>query len=199
MILMNIFFIPNEYFFYTLFNKYIIKTMPKIFNIIDKIEKKFKLPDVMQRLINTCLEKNNTKRLNDFEYDYFFEKYEDIQYQSLCFNLDNLGILCHLINEIKNKENCFNSISDEKDKALLEAICGYEIEFKKIYLNNKNNNHRCEYFCINKLVFSSKIENKIKLILKDNLTDNANINISDYHDNKNRFLIFKKLVFYYLH
>ena len=182
----------NDYFFYTLFNKYIVKTMPKIFNIIDKIEKKFKLPDIMQKLINTVTEKNNTKRLNDFEYDYFFEKNEDIQYQSLCFNLDNLGLLCHLLNELKNKENYFNSISDEKDKKLLETISGYEKEFKKIFLNNKNNNHKCEYFIINKLVFSSKTEGKINLILKDNLTDNGNINISDYHQNKNRFLIFKK-------
>ena len=183
----------NEYFFYTLFNKFILKTMPKIFNIIDKIEKKFKLPDIMQRLINTVTEKNNTNRLNDFEYDYFFEKNnEDIQFQSLCFNLDNLGLLCYLTNEIKTKENYFNSISEEKDKKLLEAICGYEKEFKTIFLNNKNQNQRCEFFVINKLILSSKIESKIKLILKDNFSDNANINISDYHQNKNRFLIFKK-------
>ena len=181
----------REYFFYTLFNKLIIKTVPKIFNIIDKIEKKFKLPDIMQRLINTCKDKNNTKRLNDFEYDYFFEKNEDIQYQSLCFNLENLVIFSHLINEIKNKEKNFNNIIDEKDKILLDKICSYENEFKRIYLNTKDKDQKCEYFVINKLVFNSKIESKINLILKDNLTD-TRININDFNEKKNQFLIFKK-------
>ena len=182
----------SEYFFYTLFNKLIIKTVPKIFNIIDKIEKKFKLPDVMQRLINTCKDKNNTKRLNDFEYDYFFEKYEDIQYQSLCFNLDNLVILSHLINEIKSKEKNLNSLINEKDKILLDKICTYENEFNRTYLNIKEKSKKCEYFVIKKLVFSNKLEHKINLILKDNLTDNSHINISDFSQSKNKFLIFKK-------
>ena len=182
----------KDYFFYTLFNKLIIKTVPKIFNIIDKIEKKFKLPDVMQRLINTCKDKNNTKRLNDFEYDYFFEKYEDIQYQSLCFNLNNLVILSHLINEIKNKEKNLNTIINEKDKKLLDNICTYENEFNRIYLNTKEKDKKCEYFVIKKLVFSHKLANKINLIQKDNLTDNSHISISDFNQKKNKFLLFKK-------
>ena len=176
----------EEYFCYTLFNKLIIKTIPKIFNIIDKIEKKFKLPDTIQRLINTCTDINNNKRLNDFEYDYFFEKNEDIQYQSLCFSFETLGLLSNILNKIKNKENYIKSISNEKDKSLLEKICCYENEFYRIYNNTKNNQQRCEYFYIYKLVFNNKIQNKINSILKDNLTDN------NFSQNQNKFIIFKK-------
>ena len=176
----------EEYFCYTLFNKLIIKTIPKIFNIIDKIEKKFKLPDTIQRLINTCTDINNNKRLNDFEYDYFFEKNEDIQYQSLCFSFETLGLLSNIMNKIKNKENYIKSISNEKDKSLLEKICCYENEFYRIYNNTKNNQQRCEYFYIYKLVFNNKIQNKINSILKDNLTDN------NFSQNQNKFIIFKK-------
>jgi hypothetical protein len=176
----------EEYFCYTLFNKLIIKTIPKIFNIIDKIEKKFKLPDTIQRLINTCTDINNNKRLNDFEYDYFFEKNEDIQYQSLCFSFETLGLLSNIMNKIKNKENYIKSISNEKDKSLLEKICCYENEFYRIYNNTKNNHQRCEYFYIYKLVFNNKIQNKINSILKDNLTDN------NFSQNQNKFIIFKK-------
>ena len=178
----------NEYFFYSLFNKLIIEIIPKIFSIINKIENKFKLPDIMQRLINTCTEINNNKRLNDFEYDYFFEKNEDIQYQSLCFNLENLGLLSHLINEIRNKDNNLNYIINEKDRILIDKMCTYENEFIRIYLNTKNNNQKCEYFIINRLIFNSKVENKINLILKDNLIDYIHNN----NNNLDEFIFFKK-------
>ena len=180
----------KEYFFYTIFNKLIIKIVPKIFYIIDKIEKKFKLPDTIQRLINTITDKNNDKRLNDFEYDYFFEKNEDIQYQSLCINFENLGLLSHLMNEIKNKEDYINNINNE-EKILLEKICNYENYFYKMFKTIKDNNQKCEYIILHKLTFNSKIENKKNYILKDNLTDNNN-NLSNFSKNKINFIIFKK-------
>ena len=184
----------SEYFFYTIFNKLIIWTMPKIFNIIDKIETKFKLPDIMQQLVDTCTDLNNSKRLNDFEYDYFFEKSNEvIQYQSLCFNLENLGLLSHLLNEVKKKDNYLNNIiTNEKDKLLFEKICGYEHEFNRVFSINKNNNQKCEFFILTKLNYNINIEKKINLKAKDNFTDNFQNNINNFSKDTFKFIIFKK-------
>ena len=178
----------SSYLFFTLFNKYIILTIPKIFNIIDKIEKKFKLPDLIQRLINTLTDKKViNKRLNDFEYDYFFEKNnEDIQYQSVCFNLQIIGLLSSLINEIKIKENYINNLTNEKDKIILLKFCDYKNEFFDNYNNTRNNENKCEFFILNKLIFSEKVQKKINSIMKDNYSE---VNVSQ---NKNNFSIFKK-------
>ena len=181
---------PGEYFFYTLFNQLIIESMSKIFNIIDKIEKSFKLPDIIQRLINTCTDKNREKRQTLYEYDYFFEKNEEIQYQSVCFNLQNLSLLSHLLNEIKKKDNFFKTINNDKDKIMLEKIINYGNEFNKIYNNTKNNSLKCEYFILNKLILDNKVSNRINTILKDNLIEGNNkLNFSQ---KTNTFIIFKK-------
>ena len=45
-----------------LYNSYIIETLPKFFEIIDSVEKNFKLPDVLQRLVNIYTDIKNTKR-----------------------------------------------------------------------------------------------------------------------------------------
>ena len=148
-----------------LYNKYIFETLPKIFDIIDKIEKNFKLPDVLQRLVNTCTDKNNTKRLQDFEYDYFFEKNEEIQYQSLCFNIDNLLVLIKLAK--KNVKTLYNF--EEKDKKVFEKIFEYEnflIDLNKGISKEK----KCDFFYLVKLNFSSKTEKRINSILRDNFS-----------------------------
>ena len=173
----------NEYFFYTLFNQFIIKLAPKIFNIIDKIEKRFKLPDILQRLIATCDDIDNTNRLNDFEYDYFFEKNEDIQYQSICFNLDNLALFSDLIKVLRNRG--LYDAEKEEDKAMLTKIISYEKDFLDLYIKNKKDHKRCDFFFITKIVFSNKVMNKVNSLLKDNLLENP-------QNNLDKFLFFKK-------
>ena len=151
--------------FDTLFNKYIIETFPKIIDIIDNIEKKFKLPDVLQRLVNTCTDIKNIKRLDDFEYDYFFEKSEDIQYQSLCFNIDNLILLIKLTKSIKDK------ITNDEEKKIIDKIFIYENYFQGIRKSNIFYAQKMEYVYLYKLKFSDKIEKQINSILKDNFTE----------------------------
>ena len=160
----------REYFFYTLFNKLIIKTVPKIFNIIDKIEKKFKLPDIMQRLINTCKDKNNTKRLNDFEYDYFFEKNEIIRYQSLCFNFDTLLIFIKLAQKILDNLNDFS----EEESCIIARVYGYEKFISDLNQKNKIKEKKLNFIYLSKISFKSPTEKRINSILKDNfITPNS--------------------------
>ena len=143
------------------FNKYIIDTIPKIFEIIDNIEKNFNLPDVLQRLINTCTDINNEKRLNDFEYDFFYEKEEEMQYQSTCFNFKTLSLLLKLIKKIKNK------IGNQEEKKLFEKIFHYENYFTDLYETDLKEK-KCQYICLSRVNFNSKLENKINSMLRDN-------------------------------
>ena len=149
--------------FEILFNKYIIETLPKIFDIIDNIEKNFKLPDVLQRLINTCNDINNEKRLDDFEYDYFFEKDEEIQHQSACFNFNILYLL------IKLTEKNIDKIGNKEEKQLFNKIIHYSIYFKDLYETDLTEK-KCQYLQLTKVNFNSKLEKNINLMLKDNFS-----------------------------
>ena len=150
-----------------IYNNYIIETLPKFFEIIDNIEKNFKLPDVVQRLVNTSTDINNTKRLRDFEYDFFFEKNEDIlQYQSLCFSFDNLLVLMKLAK--KNIEYLINYSED--DKHIIEKIYAYESFLEDLNKKNKINESKIDFMYIVKVNFNSKTEKKINSILRDEFT-----------------------------
>ena len=168
-----------SYGFETLFNKYIVETIPKIFEIIDNIGRNFKLPDVLERLVNTCTDIKNEKRLEDFEYDYFFEKNEDIRYQSVCFNMKTL---CLLIKLVKKKGE---KIGKEEDEKLFEKIASFEHYFNNLYEKDLKG-QKIQYIYLNKISFNNKIENKINIILKDNFVGNA------LPQNINEFSYFKK-------
>ena len=149
-----------------IYNKYIIETLPKFFEIIDNIEKNFKLPDVVQRLVNTSTDIKNTKRLQDFEYDFFFEKNEEIQYQSLCFSFDNLLVLMKLA---KRNIEYLNNFTEE-DKQIIEKIYGYESFLEDLNKKNKINESKIDFMYLVKVNFNSKTEKKINSILRDEFT-----------------------------
>ena len=167
------------YGFETLFNKYIVETIPKIFEIIDNIGRNFKLPDVLERLVNTCTDIKNEKRLADFEYDYFFEKNEDIRYQSACFNMKTL---CLLIKLVKKKGE---KIGKEEEEKIFEKIFSFEHYFNSLYEKDLKEK-KIQYIYLNKISFNNKIENKINIILKDNFIGTA------LPQNINEFSYFKK-------
>ena len=147
-----------------IYNKYIIETIPKLYEIIDKIEKNFKLPDVLQRLVNTCTDIKNTKRLADFEYDYFFEKDEIIRYQSLCFNFDDLMILMKLAKKNIDNLNDF----DDNERFIIAKIYCYENFITDLNQKNKIKEKKLNFIYLSKISFKSQTEKRINSILKDN-------------------------------
>ena len=150
-----------------IYNKYIVEILPKFFEIIDNIEKNFKLPDVLQGLVNTFNDVKNEKRLKDFEYDYFFEKKdEDIQYQSLCFNLENLLILMKLAK--RYMENITDT--DDNEQMIIGKIYGYENFISDINEQNKIKEKKCDFIYLIKINFNSKTDKKFNSFLKDNFT-----------------------------
>jgi hypothetical protein len=147
--------------FDTLFNKYIIDIIPKIFEIIDNIEKNFKLPEVLQNLVNTCTDVNNEKRLKDFEYNYFYEKGENVQYQSMCLSLDNLVLLFNLAQKIEDK------IKKVEQLQIMPKLLNYSSCLNDIIKKNGSSN-KSEFVYFTKINYNDKIKNKINSILKDN-------------------------------
>ena len=156
---------------YTIFNKFIIDTLPSIFEIIidiDNITDNFNLPNFINNLINDFPENINNKERN-INYDYFMEKKDErIQYQSLCFSWYDLIIL---INTIKKSKDTFNDLyKDEKEKEMVNSVVIDKEYYQKILQNYEENINKktIDYFFITKILYQNDFENKINAIIKDN-------------------------------
>jgi hypothetical protein len=150
---------------YTIFNKYIIKTLPQVFDIIKSLnlKKNFQLSKVVQRLINTSdLIGKPTRNIN---YDYFKENQDNIQQQSICFSWLDLVILIDLFK--------FYSVSDKNN----ERIKKYAEQFKD-FINlrefcaekwKKNlANFQVDYFLLKRINYSPGFNKQIEHIIEDN-------------------------------
>ena len=81
---------------YTPYNWYFIEKMENLFNIFDHITKVI-LPSFIEKFINKELPP-------DYEYDYFKENPdEDINYRSICYNLDQGKALLNAMSKCKDK------------------------------------------------------------------------------------------------
>ena len=68
----------------TIFNKFIIETMPMFFELVQNIEKNFDLPDMIKNLIDNSNESLEKRNIN---YNFFVvNKNENIDYQSICLS-----------------------------------------------------------------------------------------------------------------
>ena len=150
---------------YTIFNKYIIDTLPKIFDIIicAILQKNVKLPKKIQKLINSINTIGDSQR--NINYDYFIENQENIQLQSICFSWLDLIILIDLFklyNDIYKNEKYKKYISDFEKFKKLREIC-----FENY---NKNLNKKTiEFFLFEKIKYNKDFQRKINNILQDNI------------------------------
>ncbi len=150
---------------YTIFNKYIIDTLPKIFDIINCVilQKNFKLSKNIQKLINSVNEIG--KPLRNINYDYFNENQDKIQQQSICFSWINLIILIDII------KFCKDFYKNQKYK----NYSSYFEKFKKLreFCVNKykenNNKNEYEFFFLEKIKYNEKFQENINNILQDNI------------------------------
>ena len=147
---------------FTIFNQYIIETMPKIFEIVQKLEHNFKMPNILQSLIDTSEKIDSKERL--INYDFFAQnRDEKFQCQSICFSFLNLNSLVKIINKIKDNLN-FNG-DDAKDK--MEIINNF-IKQQKFFAEKSADRRKIDYLFFTKLNYLKSFENKINSILKDN-------------------------------
>ena len=167
----------------TIFNQFIIEILPTIFEIVQKIEDNFKLPELIKGLTETTKDIDNENR--EINYNYFEEnKDERFYFQSICFSYSNIrNILKSIIkynselnkNENKNLINEKNirekeRIDKEKiKKEIIEKNIKHENFFTLIYNKGEKLKKKYkEYIYMSKINFLPSFENKIKSILKDN-------------------------------
>ena len=169
---------------YTIFNKYIIDTLPKIFDIIIcvNLQKNFKLSNKIQKLVNSIDSIDDP--LRNINYNYFEESKENIQHQSICLSWFNLILLIDLFkfcNELSTNKYYKNYIPIfEKFKQLREYCVE---EYNKNYSEGK-----VEFFLLEKINYSKNFQKNINYILQDNI---FSIIPNDENEN-NEISIFKK-------
>ena len=179
----NLFNNKNNYDF-TIFNKYIIETLPKIFDIIIiylNSQQKFNLSKKIQYLVDTSDSIGEKSR--NVNYDYFTENKENIQLQSICFSWLNLIILidifkkCSELHDIEKYKNYF---------AIFEKFK----QTRKICVENHNENIKSgehDFFFFEKINFSPEFQKNIDHILEDNVF----FLISDIDKDKDDVTMFK--------
>ena len=86
----------------TMFNKFIIDTMPKLFELVDIIDQQFDIPNTINNLVKSCNNLNLPER--DINFDYFKENpKESIDFQSICINNVISFYLNITVSKYKNK------------------------------------------------------------------------------------------------
>ena len=150
---------------FTIFNKFIIDTLPKIFDIIIRliIQKNFNLSKKIQNLIDSSDSIGNPKR--NINYDYFNENQENIQQQSICFSWLNLIILIDLF---KLTNDLSSDQKYKKNNKLFDKFIKMR-EFCVDKFNDNINNGKREFFLFDKVIYSPNFLKNINNILDENI------------------------------
>ena len=154
----------------TIFNPFIIEIMPQLFEMMENIDKNFVIPFFIQKLIN---EKNNIENINrNINYDYFKRnKYENIQYQSICFSWKNFYIILVIIWNNENK--LMEILKKQEHKDLIRKLAYLKNHFINIYMTYEKSNKE-EFFLLTKIKYSEEFAKKMKSTIKNDLSLNLN-------------------------
>ena len=169
---------------YTIFNKYIINTLPQIFDIIRYLysQTNFKLPTIINDLFNTNDSMGKPNR--NINYNYFNENQQHIQYQSICFSWLDLVILINVFKIYKESENKdeYNKYSEIFDEFI--NIRDYCVD----KYNEELNNNQRDFFIFEKINYSPYFSQQMENILEDNY---LSLIQNKYKEDEN-ILLFKK-------
>ena len=147
---------------YTIFNKFIIETMPDIFKIVNNIQQNFKLPDFIINYFNRIDDENR-----NINYDYFKENNynEKIQFQSICFSYKILYIFIHII--IIEKEYFITNNKNEEEKKIFNELINYKELIKKWHKNGVKNKKK-EFLFLSNINYQKVLKEKMNLIISKN-------------------------------
>ena len=165
---------------YTIFNMYIIETLPKIFEIIDIInnQKNFKLSHSVRNLIS-----NNQNNQRNINYNFFEEIQENIQQQNICISWVDLIIFVDLLN---TTDNLYKIEVYEKNKEIFQKF----IELKSYFYDEYNGNNidqQTEFFLFDKVNYSPYLSQQIKNILDETY-------FSKLNDEEEKVFVFKNFL-----
>lgn len=172
---------------YTIFNKYIIDTLPKIFDIINCLGllKNFNLSQSIQNLIKSSDLIGNP--LRNINYNYFKQTQENIQQQSICFSWLDLEILIDLFTIFKEteQEKYSKNVQTFDEFILLKDYCK---EQKNISLSNS----QMEFFLLEKINYNPNFKAQIENILEDNYLTLMSNKKKNSKEDEDKILLFKK-------
>ena len=141
---------------FTIFNKFIIDTIPVILDIANSLNKDCNLPNFINKLFSG----KNT----DY-YDYFKEKNEqNIQYQTICISLKEINILLNIIE--KNKTVFIDNNKNEDTRNILGIFLRKKEKYLSIYEEKKKKNV-IDYYIFNNIKYKQEFEERIKAIIQD--------------------------------
>jgi hypothetical protein len=148
----NLFLVEDEGF--TIYNKYLINIMPKIFEIIINMNQEFIMPDYINKLINK--DNKNT-------YNYFDEKKEEkIQFQSICISPLEIKIFREILE--KNKDPFIIHNKNKEEKYIFKSFLSKSKDF--IYDENISKK-KINYYIFTKINYKPDFDNQIKAIIQD--------------------------------
>ena len=164
---------------YTIFNKYIIDTLPNIFQIIDKLnsQKNFKLLNPLKNLMNSY-----GKPQRNLNYNFFEENQENIQQKSICFSWLDLIIL---IDMIKGSKDLDKIEVYQKNKEIFAQFLDMKAYFYDEY-NGNNIDLQTDFFVFEQIIYSPYLSKQIQSLLQESY-----YNISTNKENETIFF-FKK-------
>ena len=152
-------FVKNENPYMTLFNKFIIETMPKLFELVENLEKNLRLPEKIIKLIH---ESNNINRNRNTNYNYFKENpNESIEYESICFSWQNLYILLQII--LKNKNFFIDENKNMEQKIIFEKLLEKKEKFINLFSYGIKNK-KSEFFILTKINYKDEFHKKLTSI-----------------------------------
>ena len=160
---------------YTIYNKFIIDTLPKLLNLSlnlgltdnnsQNISDNFS--SICTKLINSFEQMKDNNRIvnyNELKDDKHNKNVENIQYQSICFNWEILYMLIKTIE--KEKEYFINKENINGENQIFEDILKIFGKITELW-NDSKTIRVYEYFFIDKIIYKKEFEEKINYIVQD--------------------------------
>ena len=155
---------------FLIFNNFLLKTTPKIFDFIFNIKSLINLSKKIQNEIN------NEIKLNIKEIDVKLKDdtpLENIKYESLCFNFNDLTMILNILKE--NFDYFSKNFPEISNLIEILKISDYENLYKKDY-----NNLTIKYYYFTKIDYLPEFFNEIKKLEDENfLTKNKEKDIKN--------------------
>ena len=159
-------FLRKDNFSMTLYNNFIIETMPTIFEIFENEDNNIELPDYVKRLINKI---NTKEKYIDFDYGNLFENQgENIKFKCICTNFSILYIFFNLIK--KNEKKLIEDNDNIIQKKVIEDLLKNQDIFIERYIQEKQEEQKgnIKYYYLTKVIYSPHFQNELDNISKDN-------------------------------
>ena len=148
----------------TIFNKFIIEAMPKLFELIENIDKNFELPKKVKNLIINYNKNEDNQR--DINYDYFKENPEEnINYQSLCFSWKNVYVLLQTIE--KYRQILIDDNTNIEQKIILQTFIEQENVYLKYFFQGLKEK-KFDFIYLTKYFYNETFNKNINSKIQDN-------------------------------